>query len=377
MSVFTTEVRYICEHEAGLDSSRGYASVEDILDASHSKVFDFDYPIYDENYRPVLEKKILKHFYTREICEETVGLWKLRLDARMNEIMPYFNKMYEVELIKYNPLYNVDLRNDRDVTLDNIHADNITDDDTTTRKGNEKVSTSGSDVNITDGEDVNRTTGSDVYRTDGEDVTTMGGTVETETGGEDVSTAGGSDTTDTEKNDLNNEWKLYSDTPQGGINGIQDAEDDPSLATNGYLTNATHTFGDTTGSTGSSTTDYGRTDTTEYGRTETETLDRTNTTEYGKVDTSEYGKVDTTEYGKTDTTNYGKISDLERNTVDNYAGTRKSNGSFKNTTDYADYVYGYRDVHPSVSLKLFRDNLVNIDLMIIDRLKDLFFTLWE
>ena len=52
-------------------------------------------PIPTTAYRPVIERKILKHYYTREICAETVGLWKHFLDMRMNEIMPYYNKMYE------------------------------------------------------------------------------------------------------------------------------------------------------------------------------------------------------------------------------------------------------------------------------------------
>ena len=35
------------------------------------------------------------HYYTREIGLETVGLWKLKLNTKMNEIMPYFNQMYK------------------------------------------------------------------------------------------------------------------------------------------------------------------------------------------------------------------------------------------------------------------------------------------
>lgn len=104
MSKYTTEVRFICETESGLAESQGYNSIDKIIGKAISKIFDFNYPIFDENYRKVLETKILKHFYTREICEETVGLWKLRLNTRLNEIMPYYNKLYESELIKIDPL---------------------------------------------------------------------------------------------------------------------------------------------------------------------------------------------------------------------------------------------------------------------------------
>lgn len=112
MSHFTTEVRYICESYAGLDASVGFNEVEKVIEHSYQKVFDFDFPIFDEAYRPLLEKKILRHYYTREISAETVGLWKLQLCNKLNEIMPYYNQLYKSELIEYNPLYDVDLTRD-------------------------------------------------------------------------------------------------------------------------------------------------------------------------------------------------------------------------------------------------------------------------
>ena len=109
MSKYTTEVRFICEYNAGLEESKGYDDVDNILTISAPKIFSFFYPIFNEDYRLILEKKILRHYYTREISEETVGLWKLRLEDKMNLIMPYYNKMYESELIKFNPLYDTDI----------------------------------------------------------------------------------------------------------------------------------------------------------------------------------------------------------------------------------------------------------------------------
>ena len=108
MSKYTTEVRFICESYAGETSSKGYNDIDNIIADSYDQIFD-EYPIFDENYRSVLDCKILKHYYTREICEETVGLWKLRLNTRMAEIMPYYNKLYESELIHFNPLYDIDV----------------------------------------------------------------------------------------------------------------------------------------------------------------------------------------------------------------------------------------------------------------------------
>ena len=112
MSVYTTEVRFICETLAGYTESQGYSKVDEIIASARTKIFDFDYPIFDATYKPILEKKILKHYYTREICEETVGLWKLRLNEEMNLIMPYFNQLYASELLEFNPFYDVNITRD-------------------------------------------------------------------------------------------------------------------------------------------------------------------------------------------------------------------------------------------------------------------------
>lgn len=108
MSLYTTEVRYICEAFAGLDESVGENEVNEVIANSWQKIFNFSFPIFDEEYRSVLCTKILKHYYTREIGSETYGLWKLRLDTKLNEIMPYYNKMYESANIEYDPLKTVD-----------------------------------------------------------------------------------------------------------------------------------------------------------------------------------------------------------------------------------------------------------------------------
>ena len=109
MSKYTTQVRFICESLSGLTESVGYSGIDDVIQSAIPKVFSFNFPIYDESYRNVLCGKILKHYYTREICAETIGLWKLWLDARLNEIMPYYNQLYKSAMIEFNPMYDVDL----------------------------------------------------------------------------------------------------------------------------------------------------------------------------------------------------------------------------------------------------------------------------
>lgn len=125
MSNYTTEVRFICETEAGLSESVGYNSIADVLDKSAMKVFSFNFPIFDENYRKPLCIKILRHYYTREIGEETCGLWKLRLEARMNEIMPYYNQLYNSELLKFNPLHDTDIST-KHLKYNNGESDSVT-----------------------------------------------------------------------------------------------------------------------------------------------------------------------------------------------------------------------------------------------------------
>ena len=107
MSKYTSEIRFICESVSGLSESASGNSVAEIIATARPLIFNFDYPIFDTNYKEVLESKILKHFYTREIGLETYGLWKLKLDDKLNIIMPYYNKLYESELIEFNPMYDV------------------------------------------------------------------------------------------------------------------------------------------------------------------------------------------------------------------------------------------------------------------------------
>lgn len=131
MSLYTTEVRFICETMAGLTDSVGYSDVNSIIDKAIPKIFNFDFPIFDKNYRNVLCHKILKHYYTREISEETVGLWKLRLNTKMNEIMPYYNKLYSAWAVPFNPLHDTDFTK----TTENTQSQNENTESTTNGTG--------------------------------------------------------------------------------------------------------------------------------------------------------------------------------------------------------------------------------------------------
>lgn len=73
--------------------------------------FDFqldEYPIFDENYRETLNHNILYHYYENEIGFETAPLFRFYLKQKLNEIMPYYNELYNVQkkLIDENLLLN-------------------------------------------------------------------------------------------------------------------------------------------------------------------------------------------------------------------------------------------------------------------------------
>lgn len=263
MSKYTTEVRFVCEHYAGFDESQNYP-VNEVIAKSREKVFDFPYPIYDSAYKPVLETKILKHYYTREIGEETVALWKLRLDMRLNEIMPYYNQLYKSTLLDFDPLANVNLTKDKDIT----------------NRGNNSSNSTGNVVSEI----------GDVGHMEGERVTTH--------------------------DEDEDHWQMYSDTPQGGLNGVR-AET--------YLTNATHNTDNLTG-------------------TLADTTEERDTTNTRNIDT--------------DTTN-------------------NTTGNFATTEDYLEHIKGLNgNVSYSRLLKEFRETFLNIDMMIIEELSDLFINLW-
>lgn len=286
MSKYTTELRYICETAAGLDESVGFDNVKSVLEQAAPVIFDFDFPIFDEAYRLPLEIKILRHYYTREIAAETVGLWKLWLEDKMNIIMPYYNQLYRSELLEFNPLYDVDVTRDhtKDVAGEGENAE---------------------------------TTTSERDRTDVTDGTTVG-------------TGNTTDNSTRQGTDTSNRWDLYSDTPQGGLNGLID-DDDP-LTVNNYLTNARRNID---------------------SNAHNETTNASGTTS------------NQTDVDSTVTTN------------DDFSGSTSGTNSFTNTEDYLEHVRGKQGgISYSKMLTEFRETFLNIDKMVINELAELFFNLW-
>lgn len=249
MAKYTTELRTVCEHLAGYDESTGYQNVNTVIENSRAKIFNFDFPIFDEAYRSVLETKIIKHYYTREIGAETVGLWQLWLDTKMNEIMPYYNKLYESELLEFNPLFDADY----------------------TKSGNRDADKTG-----TEEENI------------AHDVEKHGtGSVTNDLDGTTTRTNNLTETTNMHNEPKTETWDEYSETPQGGLTGVRNLN---------YLTNARHITEDGTGSTESGTVANTGTVTDVVDSTNIETRNTTDTEDRTIDGTKTYNLNNTEEY---------------------------------------------------------------------------------
>ena len=147
MSKYTTEVRFICENKAGLTESTGADNVDDVISKSWDKIFTSKAVFFDESYRGVLCQKVLKHYYLREIGCETVGVWKLWMNTKLEEIMPYYNQLYKSALLEFNPLYDVDLKRTHNRKVDSTKQDDGTSKTVSSGETSESGSNSGSNSN--------------------------------------------------------------------------------------------------------------------------------------------------------------------------------------------------------------------------------------
>ena len=305
MSSYTTQLRYICESLTGHTESVGYNDTKAVITAAVPLVFDFDFPIFDENHRNTLCSKIIAHYYNDEIAYETVGLFKFNLRTKMNEIMPYYNTLYTFA----EKAFKENIMNTKNLTK--------------TAEAHTKTEDSGSAKTDT-------IVNSSALSTTTNDLATE---KYTKNGSEQSNTKNGTDKTvsSTQVNDITH----TSDTPMGALT---------DLTTGKYMTSGTVNKGTTTGE--------------------------------NTVTTSETGKITKTEIGGETTTNTGTVTVKD---------TDKSNTTTKNTdsnsgktdTNTEETVTGYDGTRiPAELFGAFREKLVDIDLLIINELQELFISIW-
>lgn len=151
MSNYTTQLRrVVTEHMERFEVDE---------DKAHELIIG-NYPLFDENYRTVLNRKIFRHYGFREIGLETPELFKYFLQNKMNEIMQYYNQVYKSESVDFNPLYNIDITEsyEHDVLNDNIGSSD------TTNEGKSKTNSDSTNNSTTDNisHDVANSVGKDV-----------------------------------------------------------------------------------------------------------------------------------------------------------------------------------------------------------------------
>lgn len=107
---YTMRVQHIVEMFNCDTEHAGFLSVNKKIKNACPKIFNFEIDIYDPDHLLPLETKIIRHYYMRDICCETVGLWQLYLNQFFDENMEKYNALYKNITDEFNPLGNYNLR---------------------------------------------------------------------------------------------------------------------------------------------------------------------------------------------------------------------------------------------------------------------------
>lgn len=332
-----------------------------------------NYPIFDEEYRSILEQKVIDHYYFNEIGAETADRFSFYLRRKMREIMPYYNQLYATTLLEFDPLVTEYYENGYKEILGisrNLYADLGSKRDNSGREASsekELKSRTGNEdsvVNAVGKETTGQTTNDTELETiQSNQVTTNDLTAQTDT------TNSGTGNTTT--------WGLkdnvFSDVPQGKIDFkmLVKADGETTITGNGYATTATYDK------------------TRENSKTATEETSSSTTKNTGTVDVTGNSTRNNTKDGKLDKTiddtktTTGKNTQIynENNTID-YEKTNDRNEKFRqnrkekereNTErDKKEYTKGRKGFSPSKLLEEYRQQILNIDMQIIDDLEELF-----
>ena len=137
MAKYSITLKSWCEAETGLYNT----DYKTVIEKATPLLFNFDFPIFSEDYRKTLETKIIKYYYQQEIGFETFEQLRLNLDETLNRIIQYYNQMYEASLQK------IDFLNTEDIT------ETLTSQNTSSGNNNVSGNNVGSSEQITTGSD--------------------------------------------------------------------------------------------------------------------------------------------------------------------------------------------------------------------------------
>lgn len=300
-----------------------------------------NYPIFSESHRQELNEKIVNHFRYREIGYETVTQFIFALNRKMFEIMPFYNRLYESEELEISALTNYSY------------------DEISKKTGNDLLEKTGTDTNKQTGDSTRTDTGTQTNEQTGADKQTFEDVKNKTTYGsnENENTTTTSDvkhgqTTTTEG--TNTSKRVHSDTPQGMLSAnFPESANYASDADVTKNTNAsTVTQGGTDSNSGTVKSLKGKSGSDES--VQTGDIVTTHDTQ-GKLTNDLSSK---NEFNADSSTTYG--SNAKQN-YDNQLATNKK---------------GYQGISPSELLQKYRETFLNIDMLVISELEELFISIF-
>lgn len=299
------------------------------------------YPIFSESHRQELNQKIVNHFRYREIGYETINQFIFALNRKMFEIMPFYNQLYESEELEISALTNYSY------------------DEISKKTGNDLLEKTGEDSTKQSGDTTRTDTGTQTNEQNGTDKQTFEDVTNKTTYGssENENTATTTDVTHgqtTTTSGTDSSKRVHSDTPQGMLSA-----NFPESAN--YASDA-----DVSKNTNSSTVTQGGTDST-HG-TVKGTRGKTGTDE-----SVQSGAIITTHDTKGKLTNELK----SKNTFNSQNKiTYGSNAKQNYDNQLATNKKGYQGISPSELLQKYRETFLNIDLLVISELEELFISIF-
>lgn len=361
MSKYTTELRYILE--SGFDIGLK------------------DYPIYKEEYREPLNKKIKEHFKYREIGLETPALFRDFLNRKMNEIMPYYNQMYASVDIKFNPLWNVEMHETYTHTVEETGEttgkSKTNDSKSGTQEQNSTENRSELIGERTDNSIIEDTTSSkDTILSDTEHSASTGTSSDKTNSTENKSlTVNGTDDTTLSDTEGRTTTSTKSDTPQSNLT-------DADILANKYISEAgSQKDNITKNSTQNSTKENTETqdNTQEVTKTGSSTDDSTKTLSSTGKDTleSEIHTTQGTEHKADNKFSINAQTGLQTSESGLVETDNELNTLNKKTETFTRLEEGSSAGLPySDAIRQWRKIMVNIDMLIMQELEPLFMQLW-
>lgn len=336
MATYTTRLQTLID---GYAQGQIALSTAEKIEFARKKLFDFDYPFFDEGLRASFETNFIRKFYMNEIGFETEGLFKFQLETWLLINMPYFNRLLESETLVFNPFENVDVKinTTTDTNKDRKDVLDRTDTETMTEVETKNQDTVG-----------NQTSHNETETTNSQSST---GTSDTDTTNQQTST--GTSETDATNQTLNDDFNrhLETETPDERLaittndgQGVIEYASKINEDTNNRKENRTSAESvDTTNNTNGSTTDT------------TNTTAETNGNTTGSIDTTMNSTVNIDESSNT---NQNKTGEQNQNldsvikSLETYARTEKGKIG---TMTYSDMLQGYRSTFLRVQNDIFTE----------------------